>query len=367
MIDLPTAAKRAREHGADDPMAMALAAEIERRGPAPEQGDRDAPAPVGHNNPPVIDERAVFKTRLEESEEAKALADRNAALEMAAAKLPKAEAIKTEDDIAKIDAWVGDAVALLKDLKGYHERTKAPYLMRGQVIDEFRREMDSDIDKRMSGMQARKRPFLLAKAERERAERAAAAAAERKAAAEQRARGEAELEKAAAAQRLADEEASRLARVEADRAEAEASAFAQADADETTPDLTQVDSLTGAVDAAEDDLRSAEFVADQHNRAADAAREAGLAAEQRAIDAEAAAMAPTHVLSKVGESGLKSVWRWKITSPKGFLAGHPLISHLTDRETGTLLDRAAKADPRPTVPGVEFFEDYDVTTTKARR
>ena len=377
--------KREKEVGGNpDEIVDALRAELASRPAAPEthvlqkvdpsspekaQALRESgglpPGPalpgLGHNNPPepTIEE---FRTALEkEHDEFLKLAGR---AEMARAALPKADTIATDEDVEKIDKWVVGAAKVASQAEKLHKAAKAPYLERGRVIDDLFLGLVKDLRAAIKSVEERKKPYLLAKANRARAELAARQEADRKAAAELAAAEQRARDEAAAAQAAIDEAAARLTEAEGVRATHESSAIAQGEADGSAPDLTTAEVAGADVDAAEADLRGAAVDATNATAEANRLALAKEAALESAASTEAALANPTHVLATTGASGLKAVWKHRIAKPLEFIRSHPLIEYLSDDAVEAALKRAAKAETRPTIPGVEFFEDYEATTSK---
>jgi hypothetical protein len=348
---------RKRSSTPNDPTTLALRAEVLRRSAASPGPASQAP---GANNPPPVNERKDFEDRLGADNARLVLAA--AALEARAANLPKV--VETDADVAAIDAWIREAAELERRTEKDREAAKAPWLMRGQVVDAFFGGIKRALSSRTPGLEQRKRPYLIAKRRREEEEQRQREAAERQAAEEQRQRQEEERQRAAEAQRRADEAAETLRQAEARRAAEEAAANAQAEADDAAPDLTLATDLAGDVDDAEVQLREAHHALDQHTSAADSAGEAAREADRRAQ----AAADGSHALPKVASSSLVAVWRHRFTSPREFDKSlGPLGPFLKEAELLDGLTRAAKADPRPVIPGVEWYEDFDVKTDKRAR
>ena len=365
--------------GGDPEMIAALADEIARRerdegrgAPAdhtlPQADDDPPPAPPGHNMPPepIATEESIeaFTARIEE--QYRACLSRPARAEMAIGKLPAASEITTDAQIEQIDEWIAAARKVAIDLEKTHKPAKAPYLARGRVIDDLFNGQAQSLRERIAQVEKRKIPYLKAKADRAAAELAARQRAEREAAL--RLQEEADRQKAIA-DRAAEEQraaAARLNQAESVRAVEEEVALASAEAADELPDLTLAQDLGRDVDSAEADMRSAAVTAMQAAGAAASLSAAAAATLEQAEATERALATPTHVLGKTGASSLRSVWKHRITGAGALMRSHPLIPFLLDSDLDAALKRAAKSEPRPVIPGVEFYEEFEATTARPR-
>ena len=370
---LRNAIRKLEANGGDPAMIAALKAESASRPSegdpaprsAPPRGDSspdDVPG-IGDNLPPeeTADE---LRARLEADHRDLLLSCARA--EMAVAGLPKADAIQTDADLEKIDDWVIKARRLKGRIESTREAVKKPVLLKSKLIDALFGGARDDLDNRIKAVEARKKPYLMAKAAREQAAQQAREEAARQAAAKLRAEEEVARQ---AAQQAAAEAAQReqeLRDAEARAAQENAIMEALQDADED-PDLNPVVQAEIEADAKEQVYRGAIQEADHHAVAADNLGRAAALAEEAAEQAAAVAAAPTHLLAKAGASGLKAVQKHRITAPLTFIRSlGPLAPYLPEKEIEAALARAAKADPLPVIPGVEFYEDFEATTARSR-
>jgi hypothetical protein len=187
-----------------------------------------APAPAGHNRPPVEDEaRAEFREAL--------LSDRpefETTLANIIDAAPRAKATN-DDEYGRCGSYIKTARAAKKHIEDSHRTAKQRYLDGGRAVDGEKNSMLSALDQAASSVQAKMNAYAAEKEARERAERERIAAEERAAAARaaeaERARqaAEAEARRAAAEATNAEErEAAEQRAAEARRVAEEAAAQA---------------------------------------------------------------------------------------------------------------------------------------------
>lgn len=184
----------------------------------------DTTAGEGHNNPPEGD---PFALQLEEKNQD--LWRQLGALETRRLKLPKI--VEAEEQAALITEWTADARKLMREFEARRVEVKAPYLQRGQLIDDTFNAPKKTLGARAEDVEQRNGPYLKAKRDREEAERREQAriARERQEAAE---RAAAEARQRAADAAAAREKAEREAReAEARQAREEEEARQQATLD----------------------------------------------------------------------------------------------------------------------------------------
>lgn len=291
-------------------------------------------AQIGDNNPP--EDADPFLERLEADNAA--LMDDIADHELKARKLPKE--VTSDDDLALINAWVIRARELWKRAETTRIDEKEPYLTAGKKIDGFFTQVKSDLTERAKTIEQRNAPYLAAKAAREEAERLAQAAAKRAAA-----------EEAAAAERDAQAAARKAAE--------EAAAAEKKIRDAATEEARL---------AAEEEARQANKRLQTENRAAEqAGKDVKAASNSAARDEKIAAGGGKHSLGRTaaggGSSTLKTVWKYRLLDTAAASASlGPLQPFLSPSAMEDALARAAKADPRPIVPGVEFYAETESQT-----
>ena len=339
--------------GGTDETLDALRAELARRpvldpnGAQPAAGamSRDAAparalpreAVMGDNRPPSDE---PLKLRLEEDNAE--LLTTAANLEMQASKLPKE--IETEDHLAEVNGWIVLAQNAGKTAESARKAEKEPFLRAGKFVDEFFGSIDKGLKSRMATLEQRKVPYLKAKRAREEAERAARAAELRRAQeeAEQRQRDE----RAAAAKAAAEAEAAAaLLRNAATPEEMDAAEKVAREANKNQ-ELAEA-----AVVQAGKDSKAAGKVADREEKI--------LAGDHR------------HVLGKVSAGGassaLKVEYRPDVHNQQRMMSSlGPLGPFLGDAAIEAALKRAAKAEPRPAIPGVDYVEEHTASTRASR-
>lgn len=291
-------------------------------------------APTPHdpttNNPP--DDADPLIDRLREKYEA--LADEQADLELSASKLPKE--VKTDADVIAVNAWVKAARELARKAEAARKDEKDHFLRQGQKVDGFfKRELSDPVLDRARAIEARNTPYLTAKAAAEKARKEAEAAAIRQA-----------QEDAAKREREA-REAEETARREA---EAAAKKIREAADEETRA-------------AAAEELRQKEAAAATERKAAEQAQTDQASAERQAGARERAADKGATHLSRTGAAGqgsatIRKTWVHRIDDgPALWSSLGPLGGFIAADAVEAALRRAAKADERPTVPGVSYSED----------
>lgn len=263
------------------------------------------------------------------------LADEQADLELSASKLPKE--VKTDADVLAVNAWVKAARALARKAEEARKAEKDHFLRQGQKVDGFfKTELQDPVKARADAIEARNTPYLKAKAEAERARKEAEAAAIRRAQEEAAAR-EREAREAEERERVAAEAAARKVR--------------EAQDEETRA-------------AAAEELRQREAAAEAERKAAEQAGKDQAAAERSAGARERAATKGAAALSRTGVAGegsatLKATWVHRVTDPTALYGSlGPLSGFLAGDAVEAALRRAAKADERPAVPGVEYVEEH---------
>lgn len=294
-------------------------------------------AKIGDNNPPA---EPTVADRLRERLEADyaTLVSDIAEHELKAAKLPKE--VNSDDDVALINAWVVRARELWTLAEVKRKSEKEDYLQAGKAIDAFFSEIKADVTARALTIEQRSTPYLTAKKVAADAVLRAQAEAKRKAAEEAAEAEQAALRNQAAARRQAEE--------------AEA-ALRNAATEETRK-------------AAEASLRDAERTAQTEGRAAEqAGKDVRQAVKSATRDEKIADGGHRHKLGKVaaggGSASLKVVWKHRVTDLEAVVKSlGPLAPFIGSDVITSALMRAAKADPRPEVPGAEFFPETQTQT-----
>lgn len=261
-------------------------------------------------------------------------ADEQADLELEAARLPRE--VKSDDDVKAVNAWVKKARDLARRIEQARKEEKDFYLQGGKKIDVFfNAEMGDPVKSRAAAIEARATPYLTAKAAAERARKEAEAAAIRQAQEEARQRE--------AAARMAEETARREAEAAARKVREAADEEARA--------------------AAAEELRQREAAAAAEKAAAEQAQKDQASAERQAGARERAAEKGATHLSRTGEKGegsatVKAVWTHRIDDATALYESlGPLANFLAGDAVEAALKRAARADERPTVPGVSYVEE----------
>jgi hypothetical protein len=349
--------------GGTSPVLEALRAELAKRpqdtGPRQMAGqqtqDREARgAPVASPKAPLPraavigdnqgsdDEEKAFRDRLDEDHAN--LASEAAALESAAFRLPKE--VASDEDVEAISGWVIKAAALKRKTEDLRKKTKEPFLQRGRWVDSFFGSFITAVDARVGPLEKRKVPYLQAKRAREEAERQEKAQAARRAQDEANAR-------AAEERRIADEAAER-------RRAAEEALRASANADAAEVERLEREAIQAgreeqlAIDAAGQaakDVKATEKVAVREERI--------LAGDHR------------HVLGRTAGAGsasaLKTSYKPDVHNGARLTASlGPLAPFLGDAAIDAALAKAARAEPRPSIPGVDWIEETTSRTTAAR-
>lgn len=360
--------KRARDlGGGTDETLDALRAELARRpppAPGTEEADRSGagerearradparplarestPAPgtqreIGHNRPPEINAGLDARLKVDHAE----LLDRAADLEIEASRLPKS--VDSDDDLAAVNAWLLKVQNLKRDAEKLRVDEKAEYLKAGKTIDAFFGGVATSANARAAGVQARVLPYLQAKAAAEQRRRENEAAVLRKAEQEARQREQAERDESARLRQVADNAltALKMAQTPEDIEQAEATYREAARAAHLSDE---------AAGQAAKDAKAAGKVADRNERI--------VAGEHR------------HVLGRDvvggGASTLKASFKPDVHNGARLTASlGPLAPYLGDAAIDAALAKAAKADPRPSIPGVDWVEDHQVQTRAAAR
>ena len=321
----------------------------------------------GHNLPDDID---PFVANLEEANEDLIL--RQGDLEMDAAMLPR-EA-KSDEDVAKIAAWVAKAKTLYRDAEKTREKEKADYLAASKKIDGWFGAIKSAVQTKVEGIEKRCAPYLAAKRakeEAEAAERARLAKIEQDRLAEVARKAQ---EEAAAARRAQEAEEERLRQVETDRIAREEAARRQAEEDEVGDVETYEDEVEldddGESEAAEEAYRQSMIEAQKADEAAQAATLAAEKAAKATDRADRVASGETR-LGKVSGAGvstsIKTTWTARINSYGALIQClGPLGSYFLEGPVRDAVARAAKAERRPDLPGVEWIAEDNVNTRQTR-
>jgi hypothetical protein len=324
----------------------ALRAELSRRpapdpnGPQPAAGAHALPreARSGDNNPPT--DVNPLEERLNEAH--RSLVDQAAELEITAASLPRE--VTSEEDVALLNAWILKAQTVGRTAEKHRKDEKEPFLRAGKVVDGFFNGIADGLARRVKGLEDRKVPFLRAKRAREEADRAASAAALRRSQQEAADRVEQERQEA---QRKRDEAERLLGELRA----------------ATDPEV--IERLEGAYRAAARDAQLSDAAADQAVKDARKVEKAAVR-EERILAGD-----HRHVLGKVqeggGSSSLRTSWKPEVHNAQRLMASlGPLAPFLGDQAVDAALARAAKAEVRPAIPGVDFVEDFQSQTRASR-
>ena len=293
--------------------------------------------PIGHNNPPDEVEAFVSRVRLENAD---LLAER-VDLEFDVAGAPKAPA--SDEDVAAINEMVVKLRGYARRLEGAREDAKRPLLGMGRGSDALFTTVRDAMKATADQLERRNGPFLQAKAVKLEQERQAKLAEQRRLEqeAEQRRQDE-----AAERQRLEDEAAAaRQKIIDANTAEEREAAAALAVNTERDAQLAR-----DAEEQAEKDRQKLSKAADRTERKADTALE-------RTAGGGGA--------SKLTE---ERKWRWGREDSREALRASlgPLAPYLSESAVIDAIARAAKADPAPIIPGVEFYVDVVASTTASR-
>lgn len=290
-------------------------------------------ATLGGNNPPPEDLAEML------AEQHATLIEQQGDHELAASALPKE--VKADADVEAVTAWVVKARALAKAAETERETAKRPVLERGRAIDSFFNAIRDGLRDKAAAVERRNAPYLAAKAEAARRERERIEAEKRAAAEEARRRQGEEAEAARRAEREADEARRRVAEAQDQE----------------------------SIDAAAEAVRQAELQAQLAREAEEQAQKDAQAAEKSADrDARAAAggaLAKTG--SETGSANVRQEWRFRVANQGDLIRSlGPLGQYLGDTAVTEALRRAMKAEPKPVIPGVEFFTET-VAKTTARR
>lgn len=308
----------------------------------------DQPAGVGDNRPPEGDPYALM---LEEKNQD--LWRKMGALERRRLKLPKQPDTQAEVDV--VTDFCADAEMLSREFEARRKEVKDPYLRRGQLIDRTFGEPTKALHLQSLDIAKRNGPFLRAQQEREAAQRREEARiarekqrlADEAAAAARKAEIEAEMIRAAEENKALEAERQRVRDLEqsaeAEAPTAEANEQAMRDAHRAQQEAVQ------RTEAREEEARKAGLAADRAERRADQVGDLGKttagAANQRA----------------------NMVWVAKVDSWSKVLqslgALGPFLNEAVIRDA---INRAAKHQNRPDIPGVVYSQELDVKTTIRR-
>lgn len=317
---------------------MPTGAEAAARGEAPAAASQPLPPrhEIGANDPPAEDYAEILAQQNEH------LLSQAAELESAAALLPRE--VETEEHMGEITAWVVKAQNLTRAAEKVRKETKEPHLVKGRAVDTFFGSIAAMANTRIASVEKRKIPYLQAR----------------------RAAEEAERSRQAAILRQSQQEA-----LQRENEEREATNLAAAAVDTAKEKLRNA-TTEEEIAAAETELRAAAKIAQLSGDAAEQAVKDAKAAGKVA-DRQERIIAGDHrlVLGKVsaggGSSTLRVSWKPDVHNAARLTASlGPLAPFLGDAAIDAALQRAAKADTRPAIPGVDFIEDLQARTTAAR-
>lgn len=296
-------------------------------------------APIGHNA--GTDDEDEFVTRLK-AEHAQLVTDM-ANMELAAARLPKT--VDTEEDAAKVTAFVVKGKALRARIEAARVDAKEPFLSRSRQVDGTMAPWRDRVEARWKAIEQRNTAYLKAKRDKEIAEANERVRLARVAADAERLR---QANEEAAAKRLRDEAdaAARKIREAVDEPAREEAAQEARDLDR------EAQTAEGAAEQAGKDARALEKVADRNERIAAGAGPTKL--EQTRAGG--------------GSATLSETWTGTVESWPGVLQSlGPLGPFLNEDIIRAAVQRAAKAVTRPDIPGVTWRLDVSTQTraTKA--
>lgn len=217
----------------------------------------DTRTAIGGNKPP-LDDAEELANRLDTE-----FADLNktaAQLELDRFALP--QSLETDDDCAKVSGFVAKVKGAISAAEAKRKVKGAPYLAAQRTINDWFKELHADLEQNAEALTKKVKIYNNAKAERERAERLAKEAEERRKADEARREEQRKRDEADAAQREAEAAAARV-RMAADAAAREQAAKEMREADQRAADLREEAEAEGEVAA------KAERKADSHERAAE--------------------------------------------------------------------------------------------------
>jgi hypothetical protein len=303
-----------------------------------------APQTIGSNKPP-LDHGPDLIARIER--EYAALFTDAAALDATAFKLPSAP--ENDEEVALVQDHVIAAKKVAKRVEAMRKAEGRPYLDATDALNDLASELSVPIGKLVEGLTARVGIYSRAKTERERAERLAREAEERRIAEEQR-------------------KAEEAARLEAERLQRESEAAA-----------ARIRAAEGAEARAkaEKEMRDAETAAAEQRKQAEAASEAAAKSERRADTAGRAAEGDVGKLSKVSAGGSTSSvtkkWVGEITNWSALRVSlGPLEPWITDQTIEDAVARAVRLNAQTgsieslKLPGVDIHTEDKTNITAAR-
>ena len=327
---------------------------------------RTGAAPQGDNNPPAD----PFMENLEARNAS--LIDLQGELELDSFALPKSPA--SDEDVAKITAWVVRARTLARDAEKARVKEKADALEIGRKVDGWFGRIKEALAPKIEKIEQRSGPYLEAKRIKEEAaaaERARLAKIEADRLAEiarkeAEAVAEREKERQEAEQRLRDAEAAEQARLASERAQAER----EDDEDEGGQIVSDDDPGASDSEAAEEDLRAAHIGQQEQSRAATEAAANAQAAQVAADRAERLATGGANLSRSAGGGGAartEKVWVAKVRHwPAVLQTLGPWQTLFSEQQVRDAIERAAKQTPRPQIQGLDYSEEIAVKTTASR-
>ena len=329
---------------------------------------RSGPAPADDNRPPEgVD---PFVATLEERHAA--LLRQQSDLELAVRKLP--QEVTSDEDVALINAHVLARRNLAREVEATRVDVKAPYLSRERVIDAWFGGIKTALEGRAKAIEQRSAPYLHAKRQREQAEADARAAKLRQDAREAQERADAALaaQRKAEQDRLAEEQRQRDLETERARQQQEQERIAreaQTASETPAPAPAPAEPLVSAAEQEEAHRKSIAAQQEAQKKAEDAAEEArklNLAASR--ADTQAARGGGLGRTQGGGASAKANmVWVGRIDSfPKVIQSMGPLGPFLNETILRDAVAKAARANPRPEVPGVVYSQELEVKTTQTR-
>jgi hypothetical protein len=303
--------------------------------------DHNPRSEIGGNNPPDL--LTILKEGLEKKH--KGLFDSVADLTLESYDIPKADEIKTDEDVARVNAIVVRIRAEARKGEKVRKEEKDEYLKGGRVVDDTLKDgVIQPLTDLATKLEQRSAPYLAAKRAEEEARRRAEQEAARVAAEEARERERVERE---------------AARVAEEAAEAERQMVRQA-ADET------------ARAEATERLRQAESARQLSQDAADQAARDSAGSTRLAETHERALTTGAGKLSRTQGGGaaarLDEFWTHTITDAPALLASlGPLNPFFSTADISEALNRCALANKDTVaIPGVRFFKDHRVRTSATK-
>ena len=262
--------------------------------------------------------------------------------DIAAADLPTT--VESDDDVAKINAWVTTGRAIARKAEAERVEAKAPLLERGKKLDGFFKGLGDLLLDRAKSVEQRNAPYLSAKRAREAAEREAAAAEARRVQAEKDRIAREALEAEQEARRIAAEAEQKIREAQG----AEARRVAEQQAREAAQTAQALKKEAGA--AVKDSIK-ADNAADRAERQADPER-------QRSLERTSAGG---------GSAKLKMVRKYRIEDKDAVQASLGVWRGLiASGAVYEALGRGAQLETWPSIPGVVFYEEEEVLTTATR-